>query len=492
MEQHKVMLTHNRVVAYRQDPAHYSKHPPFHSPEPYPEYPFHMLYDSGNYVYRSIRDSFYLLGLDIDNYGSPSWNPLKNLINPYETIIIKPNLIAHSHKLNDDWEYVITHGSVIRTVIDYVYIALRGVGKIIIADAPQTDSNVELIKQHLGLEVIQELYWKYKKFEITFLDLRNEYWIEKDGICVNRVTLDGDPLGSTQVNLRNHSLFTEQEIRHKRYYGAFYDINETNLHHYEGTQEYLVSRTALESDVFISLPKMKTHKKVGVTLNLKGLVGINSNKNWLPHYAIGSPEENGDQFPSMTNSTWLENKIIVSAKRILLRRNPYMQFAARKLKKIAYSIFGDTEEVIRSGNWHGNDTAWRMTLDLNRILLYANPDGTLRDRPKRYFSVVDGIIAMEGNGPVAGTAKPIGYIVAGSNPLATDMVCTKLMGFDYQRIPMLCRAFDRTPYPVASFRPEDIYVISNQEELKGHLLNLSPQFLSRFAPHFGWKGHVEL
>ena len=369
---------------------------------------------------------------------------------------------------------------------------LEELGKIIIADAPQTDSNIDLIKQRLGLEAIQELYWKYKKFEIIFLDLRNEYWIEKDGICVDRVALDGDPLGSTQVNLQNHSLFAEQENPHKRYYGAFYDIEETNLHHSKGIHEYLVSRTALESDVFISLPKMKTHKKVGVTLNLKGLVGINSSKNWLPHYAIGSPEENGDQFPSMTNSTWLENKIIVNAKKILLSRNPCMQFAARKLKKVAYSIFGDTEEVIRSGNWHGNDTAWRMTLDLNRVLLYANPDGTLRDRPKRYFSVVDGVVAMEGNGPVAGTAKPVGYIVVGSNPLAADMVCTRLMGFDYQRLPMLYRAFEQTQYPLATFPPEDIYVISNKAELEGHLLDLSPQFLSRFAPHFGWKGHVEL
>ena len=62
----------------------------------------------------------------------------------------------------------------------------------------------------------------------------------------------------------------------------------------------MISRTALQSDVFINLPKLKTHKKVGVTLNLKNLVGINGNKNWLPHYAIGSPEENGDQFPSKT------------------------------------------------------------------------------------------------------------------------------------------------------------------------------------------------
>jgi len=53
-------------------------------------------------------------------------------------------------------------------------------------------------------------------------------------------------------------------------------------------------------------------------------------------------------------------------------------------------------------------TCWRMTLDLNRILLYANPDGSFRTTPKRYFSLIDGIQAMEGNGPVAGTPKDAG------------------------------------------------------------------------------------
>lgn len=34
-----------------------------------------------------------------------------------------------------------------------------------------------------------------------------------------------------------------------------------------------------DADVYISIPKLKTHQKVGVTLNLKGLVGSISNKN---------------------------------------------------------------------------------------------------------------------------------------------------------------------------------------------------------------------
>jgi len=40
-----------------------------------------------------------------------------------------------------------------------------------------------------------------------------------------------------------------------------------------------------------SIPKMKVHGKVGVTLNLKGLVGVNTDKNYLIHYRVGTPKE---------------------------------------------------------------------------------------------------------------------------------------------------------------------------------------------------------
>ena len=42
-------------------------------------------------------------------------------------------------------------------------------------------------------------------------------------------------------------------------------------------------------------------------------------------------------------------------------------------------VLGDSRTTIRNGDWQGNDTCWRMALDLNRALLYGNPDGTWRD-----------------------------------------------------------------------------------------------------------------
>jgi uncharacterized protein (DUF362 family) len=49
--------------------------------------------------------------------------------------------------------------------------------------------------------------------------------------------------------------------------------------------------------------------------------------------------------------------------------------------------------------------------------------------------VVDGSTAMEGNGPTDGTLVDMGVIVAGTNPLATDMVAAALMGFEPEEVP---------------------------------------------------------
>ncbi len=51
--------------------------------------------------------------------------------------------------------------------------------------------------------------------------------------------------------------------------------------------------------------------------------------------------------------------------------------------------------------------------------------------------LVDGIIGMEGSGPVSGVPKPIGVLVAGCNPVAVDHFCARIMGFAPEKIPHL-------------------------------------------------------
>ena len=51
------------------------------------------------------------------------------------------------------------------------------------------------------------------------------------------------------------------------------------------------------------------------------------------------------------------------------------------------------------------------------------------------LTVVDATMAMEGNGPSDGKTVKMDLIIAGTNPLATDMVAANIMGFETQEIP---------------------------------------------------------
>jgi uncharacterized protein (DUF362 family) len=63
------------------------------------------------------------------------------------------------------------------------------------------------------------------------------------------------------------------------------------------------------------------------------------------------------------------------------------------------------------------------------------------------LSIIDATSAMEGNGPSSGTLVDMGLIVAGTSPLATDMVGAALMGFDPSEIPFLKLAHEIGMFP---------------------------------------------
>lgn len=52
-----------------------------------------------------------------------------------------------------------------------------------------------------------------------------------------------------------------------------------------------------------------------------------------------------------------------------------------------------------------------------------------------HFVIADGIMAMEGNGPLNGTPRHMGKIVVSNDPVAADATCARLMGFEPNRVP---------------------------------------------------------
>jgi len=57
-----------------------------------------------------------------------------------------------------------------------------------------------------------------------------------------------------------------------------------------------------------------------------------------------------------------------------------------------------------------------------------------------HFVIADGIMAMEGNGPLAGTSRPLRSIVLADDPVAADATCARLMSLHPESIPHIHEA----------------------------------------------------
>jgi uncharacterized protein (DUF362 family) len=57
-----------------------------------------------------------------------------------------------------------------------------------------------------------------------------------------------------------------------------------------------------------------------------------------------------------------------------------------------------------------------------------------------HLAIVDGIVGMEGDGPLMGTAKPVGALVMGADLVAVDATCCRLMHIPPERLPTLVLA----------------------------------------------------
>lgn len=151
----------------------------------------------------------------------------------------------------------------------------------------------------------------------------------------------------------------------RRHGVRFVDINHDepvkvpNLGRTTGLDHLYLSRTVLEADVFVSLPKLKTHHWAGATLSLKNLFGT------LPGICYG---------------------------------------------------------------WPKNELHWRgIPQSIVDIALTHTP----------HLAIVDGIVGMEGDGPLNGTAKPVGALVMGADLVAVDATCCRLMGLPPERLQTL-------------------------------------------------------
>lgn len=470
----KIDVRSARQVAVSHTNPVYPKTVPYHPGVAYPEYRGPVSSEP-NGVYDSVRNTLRDLGLDAARFGTPEWNPIGDLVDPGARIVIKPNLVLHANEGNGGTECLVTQAAVLRPIIDYALKAQPS--SLVIGDAPVQVCNFdELMKQ--GFTGLFD-YIRSTGAPLVVKDFRRTISVRTPGSL--NVQSGLKPVDQyVLVDLGTGSLLEPIAADYKKFRVTMYNPDLLPENHRPGRHRYLVARDILEADLVINVPKLKTHMKAGVTLALKNLVGINGSKEFLPHHRKGAADRGGDNYEKSTLPKTLVEQILDWFNRHHLDKPGFYGRGTKLAYKLLWfdKIQGLPTNV--EGGWHGNDTVWRMCLDLNKILLYADTEGRLQSAPQRAtLHITDGIIAGDGEGPLRPDPVPLGAIIAGLNAAAHDWVTTELMGYDPGEVPITSHAFNAGSNPLTQFPSDDIAC--------GKILSPAQPF----RPAKGWRNLVK-
>lgn len=454
----------------------------------YPEYPFkeNGISESNNQVYDMIRELFHELKMDIDNYGKKTWNPFKDIIYENDIVLIKPNMVTHinpsEHNEKRGLECLVTHPSVLKCIIDYAYIALKGTGKIIVADAPIQDCDFTYLKRKAGFSRIEDFYRKAGIEDFEIYDLREVVLESHNGNKVQKCNKNKS-FKSTIVNLGKESYFYGKDYNGKLRI-TNYDSTDVNEHHNKDRQEYCVNNICLEANVIISLSKPKTHRLAGYTGALKNFVGINAKKEYLPHHCKGSIKSKGDEYPKFKINTILQSNLDD------LKNKAYHYNWTRVSKYVDYinqNIKNMDKNAVRYGMWYKNDTMWRTILDLNFLINFCDKKGKIQpEKQRKIIHIGDMIVCGEKEGPLAPSYKKVGGILYSDNAVEFDIYLLKIMGFELKNFPTIKNAIKDKRLFKKNIK--DILFMSNCKDYIGKY-NVKIKN-HNFEPTSGWKGHV--
>jgi uncharacterized protein (DUF362 family) len=466
---------------------------PYHE---YPEYPFDTSYlnhssekETTTYdSYAAVRDVFVRLGMDTRNYGTKSWNPLGDLIKPGEEVLLKPNFVLHTNRASLGTEQMVTHGSIIRAALDYVSIALNLKGIVTIADSPVQSCNFRKAIQISGIDQILDFFAEYSDLEVNLVDLRASEFVPRRLGGYRARRLPGDERGYTLIDLKDAS-------EHAASIGGCETLRVTNYqteamlkHHNKDKHEYEIPNTVLEADVIINLPKLKTHVLAGMTCSLKNSIGACGSKAYLPHYRVGASEEGGDEYPSESTRKRLMSRLSeeLNNSRGMVSQTVSVMLMLLVQGTMRIHPFSDPHLF---GRWHGNDTIPRTIVDVNKLLFYADKSGVLQNHVQRNMLViVDGVVAGQAEGPLSPQRADCGVIIGGCNPVAIDLVCSKIIGFDYQKIPTLTRALNSKKYQLFGGELRELVI---ESESTNSINEVHAQFCNKLKPPASWKGYIE-
>jgi uncharacterized protein (DUF362 family) len=433
----------------------------------------------------TLRTLLAQTGLDHANLGSPDWNPLGAIISEGAKVVVKPNWVHHYNFSGHSMDCLVTHTDVIEAILHYV--AKARPERIIVGDAPLQGCNFAALMAACHVSEMIERFTEHN-VNVSVKDFRRTILLS--GKLGGRAQEGCQPMEEFILyDLGPDSTLEAITTPNSEFRVTMYNPDLLKSTHGPGKHQYLIARDVIEADVVINMPKLKTHKKACITGALKNVVGINGHKEYLPHHRKGDLQSGGDCYTGQSRLKRLIEDLLDATNRAQGPMARRMLANAVRAGMACGKVMGVDNNY--EGSWHGNDTVWRMSLDLQRVLHYGRVDGTLTDHVQRtVLTITDAIIAGQGEGPLAPTPIKLGIMTLGVNTAAVEWVHALLMGLDPQRIPLTRETFVPHRYPLTHFPPDDIVIQVDGQPVAAS--ELFAQYGCAFRAPSGWQGHVEL
>ena len=407
-------------------------------------------------MYDAVRRVLATGGCHIEAFGTPDWNPLSAYIRPGAKVFVLCNFVQHRRTGERPLAFAAkcVHGSMVRAIVDFSLLASLPDGVVRVGNAPLQSAEWEAVLRDTGTSRVLEFYSR-QGAAVRGKDLRARI-VRHGKLAWPDASMTAQE--TVSVALGSDSFLADFDASTPDYRVLDYDPRQTEACHSSNQHRYLINSEVLDSDVIVVLSKLKTHEKVGLTCGIKAMVGAVSEKHCLAHHRRGSPSHKGDQYPSDSPllSAWntVHEFVCDESEPLAFRRMAHVvdRLCRPCLRRMGHSL---------GGAWYGNDTAWRMAVDLARICTFADRDGHMRTTPQRtVVSFVDGVVGGEGAGPLSPTPVDTGIVLFSDDLFLGDWLAARVSGIDVNQLRFLSR---RVQESLSSFHgdPESVEVMFN-------------------------------
>lgn len=375
------------------------------------------MYDDKDLLYNSIKE------LVLQNI------PPTQIVG--KKILLKPNFVMQCKKTSDEI-CLFTNPNVIFATLKVLLEC--NPSQITVGDAPIQDCHWEEMLDANFYRKIEELSLEYN-VPIKVVDFRKViYDLGKNQFEASKRS-DKDYL---IFDVGERSYLEPISNDSKKFRVTNYNPDRMFLSHKKGMHKYCIAKEVFEADIVITMPKPKTHRMACITNSLKILVGINGDKDYLPHHRLGSKDQGGDCYKDFNIMLSIEERLLDFMNR---HKGSWYYRLVFMLAVLCWKLSGVPKNVTVNGSWHGNDTVWRMIMDLNLIAQYGKLDGSLSSTPQRtLYTLCEGIIGGQGNGPLDPDPLPLGVLAFSNDPYLMDEVMAELFSMNVKKIPLLLEA----------------------------------------------------